>query len=78
MQPRSAASLILSLVATFQRAIAADPDSPAGYRLLAATAWTVLLFEQGAISVDDFLGEARKDYRRSPPRGSVSSQPTAW
>ncbi len=53
-------------LATFQRAIEADPGSPAGYRLLAA-AWTVLLFEQGAITVDDFLGEARRDYRRSPP-----------
>ena len=60
-------------IATFQRAIAADPNSPAGYRLLAATAWTVLLFEQGAISVDDFLGEARKDYRRSPPRAELAS-----
>lgn len=60
-------------LAAFQRAIEADPASPAGYRLLAATAWTVLLFEQGAITVDDFLGEARKEYRRSPPRAELAN-----
>jgi tetratricopeptide (TPR) repeat protein len=60
-------------IAAFQRAIEADPASPAGYRLLAATAWTILLFEQGAITVDDFLGEARNDYRRSPPRADLAS-----
>jgi predicted Zn-dependent protease len=59
-------------IAAFQRAVEADPQSPAGYRLLAAAAWTVLLFEQGAISVDDFLGEARRDYRRSPPRADLA------
>ena len=59
-------------LAAFQRAIEADPASPAGYRLFAATAWTILLFEQGAITVDDFLGEARKEYRRSPPRAELA------
>jgi tetratricopeptide (TPR) repeat protein len=59
-------------LAAFQQAIEADPASPAGYRLLAATAWTILLFEQGAITVDDFLGEARKEYRRTPPRAELA------
>ena len=59
-------------MAAFQRAIEADPASPTGYRLLAATAWTILLFEQGAITVDDFLGEARTEYRRSPPRADLA------
>jgi tetratricopeptide (TPR) repeat protein len=59
-------------MAAFQRAIEADPESPAGHRLLAAAAWTVLLFEQGAITVDDFLGEARRDYRRSPVRADLA------
>ncbi|HJU41668.1 MAG TPA: tetratricopeptide repeat protein, partial [Vicinamibacterales bacterium] len=60
-------------IAAFHRAIEADPGSPTGYRLLAATAWTILLFEQGAITVDDFLGEARKEYQRSPPRADLAS-----
>jgi tetratricopeptide (TPR) repeat protein len=59
-------------LATFQRAIDADPGSPSGHRLLAATAWMILLFEQGAITVDDFLGEARRDYKRSPPRAELA------
>jgi tetratricopeptide (TPR) repeat protein len=44
---------------TFKASIAADPDHPAGYRLVAATAWLMLLFEQGNISVDDYFGELR-------------------
>jgi tetratricopeptide (TPR) repeat protein len=56
----------------FERAIDADPGSPAAYRLLAATAWVGLLFEQGAITVDDFLGEARANYRRSPPEATLA------
>lgn len=59
-------------LATFQRAIDLDPASPSGYRLLGAAAWTMLLFEQGAIAVDDFLGEARKDYQRTPPRADLA------
>ena len=50
-------------LAAFREAIAADPDDPAGYRLLAATAWIRLLFEQGAITVDDYLGQARATCR---------------
>lgn len=59
-------------IAAFQHAVEAEPTSPTGYRLLAAAAWTALLFEQGAITVEDFLGEARRDYRRSPPRADLA------
>ena len=52
---------------TFKALIAADPDSPAGYRLAAATIWIRLLFEQGAVTVEDYLGQARADARRRPP-----------
>jgi tetratricopeptide (TPR) repeat protein len=45
--------------ATFKDAIAADPDHPAAYRLLAATAWVRLLSDQGAITVEDYLGQTR-------------------
>ena len=58
--------------AALQHAIDADPQSPAAYRLLAASAWTALVFEQGAITVDDFLGEARAHYKRSTPNAELA------
>jgi tetratricopeptide (TPR) repeat protein len=59
-------------IATFKQAIDSDPQSPTGYRLLAAAAWVTLLFEQGAITVDDFLGQARAEMPRSAPAESLS------
>lgn len=56
----------------FQRAIDADPHSPAAYRLLAAAAWVGLVFEQGAVTADDFLGEARATYRRATPNADFA------
>jgi len=46
-------------IAAFRHAIDADPTSPASHRLLAATAWTALLFDQGAITIEDYLGTAQ-------------------
>jgi tetratricopeptide (TPR) repeat protein len=46
-------------IAAFRRAIDADPSAPASHRLLAATAWTALLFDQGAITIEDYLGTAQ-------------------
>ena len=54
-------------LAAFQAAIAADPTDPASYRLAAATAWVQLLFKQGAITVDDYLGQARANIPKPPP-----------
>jgi tetratricopeptide (TPR) repeat protein len=54
-------------LAVFKEAIAADPSDPTGYRLAAATAWIDLLFEQGAITVDDYLGQARANLPRANP-----------
>jgi tetratricopeptide (TPR) repeat protein len=54
-------------MATFKAAIAADPVSPAGYRLAAAAAWTAILFERGAVTVDDYLGAARASGARPAP-----------
>jgi tetratricopeptide (TPR) repeat protein len=54
-------------VAAFKAAIAADPNDPAAYRLLAATAWIRELFEQGAVTVEDYLGQARATVARRPP-----------
>lgn len=53
-------------VEAFAGAIAADPKHPAGYRLMAATAWIRALFDQGAITVDDYLGQARATVSRRP------------
>jgi tetratricopeptide (TPR) repeat protein len=57
----------------FRRAIAADPLDPAGYRLLAAGAWISLLFQQGAITVDDYLGQARAQVARSIPDAALAA-----
>jgi tetratricopeptide (TPR) repeat protein len=51
---------------TFRDAIAADPTNPAGYRLAAATMWINALFRQGAVTADDYLGQARADVARRP------------
>jgi len=58
-------------LATFKAAIAADPSHPAGYRLAAAVAWIMILFEQGAITVDDYLGQARSNLSRPTPRADL-------
>ena len=56
----------LDAIAAFRRAVEADPQSPAAHRLIAAAAWTELLFDQGAMTVEDYLGTAR-DVNRPPP-----------
>ena len=51
-------------VAAFKASIAADPDNLAGYRLLAGALWSHALFQQGAITTDDFVGENAAAYRK--------------
>ncbi len=41
--------------ATFQRAVAARPNYPAGYRAVAGAAWLQILFERGASLLDSYL-----------------------
>lgn len=60
-------------LATFKEAIAADPDAPAGYRLAAATIWITVLFEQGIITVEDYLGQARANVARSAPAAALDA-----
>jgi tetratricopeptide (TPR) repeat protein len=55
----------------FKQAMAAAPDDPAAYRLAAATLWINLLFEQGAITVDDYLGQARANLSRPAPNAAL-------
>ena len=57
----------------FKEAIAAAPTDPTAYRLAAATAWTALLFEQGAISVSDYLGQARANIPRPSPTAALAT-----
>jgi tetratricopeptide (TPR) repeat protein len=60
-------------LAAFQAAIAADPSDPAPHRLIAATMWINLLFRQGAVTVDDYLGQARADLARTPPPAELDA-----
>jgi tetratricopeptide (TPR) repeat protein len=60
-------------LAAFNEAIAADPHDPAPYRLKAAATWIALLFEQGVITVDDYLGQARANLPRSSPTAALDT-----
>src|SRR3954468_15079284 len=53
-------------LAAFDQAIAADPTDPTAHRLAAATVWIHALFRQGAITADDYLGQAKSDVARQP------------
>jgi tetratricopeptide (TPR) repeat protein len=58
----------------FGDAIAADPTDANAYRLLAAAVWVALAFEQGAITVDDYLGQARSDLTRAAPNPVLAAR----
>ena len=53
-------------LSAFRAAIDADPNHPAAYRLVAATIWINALFRQGAVTADDYLGQARSEVARQP------------
>src|SRR6185295_8768614 len=57
----------------FRDAIAADPGDPTTYPLLAGAAWVALLFEQGIITVDDYLGQARSTLARAAPNAALDA-----
>ena len=42
-------------VASFRRAVEADPADPAAYRAIAAITWMNLMYARGALSADEFL-----------------------
>jgi len=56
----------------FKGAAAEDPSDPTAYRLAAGTAWIALLFQQGAITVDDYLGQARANLPRQAPTSALA------
>ena len=55
----------------FRAAMEADPDDPAPHRLFAATLWIKALFAQGAMTAEDYLGQARISVPRTPPAPEV-------
>jgi hypothetical protein len=59
--------------AAFKNAIAADPSDPAAHNLAAGIAWIDLLFRQGAITVDDYLGQARANIPRAAPSADLDA-----
>jgi tetratricopeptide (TPR) repeat protein len=59
--------------AAFREAVAADPSSVAAHRLAAAAAWMAILFEQGAITIEDYLGEARSSAPRPSPNPALAA-----
>lgn len=60
-------------LAAFQEAIQSEPDDPAAYRLAAAATWIAHLFQQGNITVDDYLGQARRETPRKAPRTALET-----
>lgn len=59
--------------AAFRQAIAADPGDPAAYRRFAALTWLHLLFERGAVMVDDYLGQLKSNLSRKPPPSDLDA-----
>jgi tetratricopeptide (TPR) repeat protein len=60
-------------LATFKAAIAADPLDPAAHRLTAAVLWIHALFQQGAVTADDYLGQVRSQVQRKPPPAEMAA-----
>ena len=60
-------------LAAFRAAIEADPSDSSAHRLAAATLWISTLFKQGAVTADDYLGQARSDVERQPVAPDVAA-----
>jgi tetratricopeptide (TPR) repeat protein len=60
-------------LASFREAITVDPLHPAAYRLTAATVWINMLFQQGSVTAEDYLGQARSDLKRRPPAAELDA-----
>jgi len=59
-------------LASYRQAIAIDPDDADAHRLAAATIWMQMLFDQGAITVEDYLGQARAKVARPAPPAELA------
>ena len=58
--------------------MAVDPSHPAAYRLSAATLWIGALFERGAVTAEDYLGQARSEVERRPLHGPAGKKAAAF
>src|SRR5262245_39277980 len=54
-------------LAKFESATTLDPADPAAERFAASVIWMRILFERGAMLVDDYLGQASSKIDRPPP-----------
>jgi tetratricopeptide (TPR) repeat protein len=63
----------LEALQTFRTAIERNPDDGTAHRLAAATIWMQLLFAQGAVTVEDYLGQARARHQRPPPPADLAT-----
>ena len=59
---------------TFRQAIAADPEHPAAYRLVAATMWISVLLRHGAVTAEDFLGQADSSAATRPKAADLDQE----
>ena len=59
--------------AAFEEALAADPQDATAHRLAAATLWTRMLHEQGAVTVEDYLGRARQTGSPTAPSTALAA-----
>jgi tetratricopeptide (TPR) repeat protein len=60
-------------LAAFRAAIEANPNDSNAHRLAAATLWISTLFKQGAVTADDYLGQARSEITRQPVAPEVTA-----
>jgi tetratricopeptide (TPR) repeat protein len=60
-------------LASFQRAIAADSNDATAHRLSAAALWMMVLFQQGNVTAEDYLGQAREKVFRTPVPADVTA-----
>jgi tetratricopeptide (TPR) repeat protein len=52
-------------LAAFQAAINQDPEDATAHRLAAAVLWMMVLFDQGNVTAEDYLGQAREKVMRA-------------
>jgi tetratricopeptide (TPR) repeat protein len=61
-------------MATFRRAVAADPTDAGAYRGLASALWLSITFRRGNMTVDDYLGKvARPNAKMAPPPAETAA-----
>jgi tetratricopeptide (TPR) repeat protein len=60
-------------LAAFDAAIAADPNDATAHRLAGATIWMRTLFHQGAITVEEYLGQAGARVERKAPPADLAA-----